>query len=355
MQATAVIDQEKYDCSLPASPAAAVSHFVDELCPPGVEIVGHSKGIRQVLEMAKVVANSNCNPILILGESGTGKELIARAIHIWQCGSGSFESFVAINCAALTANLLESELFGHVKGAFTGADGEKTGLFEVAAQGTIFLDEISEMAPELQPKLLRVLQEKTFRKVGGTKDIRCEATIIASSNRDLLAEVRKGTFRKDLYYRLTVFPIKIPPLGSADRRDDIQLLAEYFIENSAVPTISKPTGLSPKAVEELSRHSWPGNVRELRNVIERAVILEKSDQITPASLIIEYYGPQQQDKEPEALDAQDFSLEGAERRLIARVLKQTGWQRTEAAALLGISRATLYAKVKRYDIKAHTA
>ena len=355
MQATAVIDQEKYDCSLPASPAEAVSQFAHELCPPGVEIVGHSKGIRQVLEMAKVVANSKCNPILILGESGTGKELIARAIHTWHCGRGSFESFVAVNCAGLTANLLESELFGHVKGAFTGADREKTGLFEVAAQGTIFLDEISEMAPELQPKLLRVLEEKTLRKVGGTKDIRCEATIIASSNRDLLAEVEKGTFRKDLYYRLTVFPIKIPPLDSPDRRDDIELLAEYFIENSAVPTISKPTGLSAEAVEQLSRHSWPGNVRELRNVIERAVILEKSAQITPTNLIIEYYERQEQDKEPEALDAQDFSLEGAERRLIARVLKQTGWQRTEAAALLGISRATLYAKVKRYDIKAHRA
>ena len=191
-------------------------------CPPEVPIVGRSRGMAQTLETIRIVAQSRCNPVLLLGETGTGKELGARAIHAWRCGEAS--NFVAVNCAALTANLLESELFGHVKGAFTGADRDKAGLFEAAGSGTIFLDEISEMPPPLQAKLLRVLQERTFRRVGDTRDIRCQATVIASSNRSLLEDARTGRFRKDLYYRLAVFPITIPPLRCPDRRDDIPLL-----------------------------------------------------------------------------------------------------------------------------------
>ncbi len=355
MIGTAVIEEKRTDDFLGIAEKVSPHPFICENSPPGVDIVGHSDATRSMLEMTKVVSNSNCNPILILGESGTGKELIARAIHVWQRGEGCFETFVAVNCAALTANLLESELFGHVRGAFTGADREKTGLFALAAQGTLFLDEISEMAPDLQPKLLRVLQEKTFRKVGGIKDIRCEATIVASSNRDLLGEVKNGKFRKDLYYRLTVFPIKIPALRAPNRRDDIRVLAEYFVANSAVTGLSRPRGISREALERLAGHTWPGNIRELRNVIERAVILEKSDQITLSSLLIEDYDPSEQDEGLDSLGPEDCSLEGAERRLIARVLKQTGWQRTAAATLLGISRATLYTKVKRYDIKTPTA
>jgi len=288
--------------------------------------------------------------VLILGETGTGKELAARAVHAWRFGNSG--KFVAVNCAALTANLLESELFGHVRGAFTGADRDKLGLLEVADSGSIFLDEVSEMPLELQAKLLRFLQEKTFRKVGGTSDITCNATIIASSNWALFDQAMAGKFRKDLYYRLAVFPIKIPPLRSDERRSDIPLLAEYFIETANHIASAAAKGLSKAAQAELLRHHWPGNVRELRNVIERAMILERSSSISPASLIIDRASDQEK---PAAAKANpfDFSLEleAAEREFIFRALQESRWQRTRAASLLGITRATLHAKIKRYDIK----
>jgi len=319
-------------------------------CPRDVAMVGKSPAMTRTLEIIRRVAESRCNPVLVIGETGTGKELAAKAVHAWRCGER--EKFVAVNCAALTANLLESELFGHVKGAFTGADRDKAGLFELAATGTIFLDEISEMAPSLQAKLLRVLQEKTFRRVGDTRDLPCEATIVASSNRRLLEEVRAGRFRKDLYYRLAVFPITMPPLRSPDRRSDIALLATHFIETSSICSRSDVTGLAPAAETVLTRHDWPGNVRELRNVIDRALILEPSDRITPESLILgdgeAAPSPPAEDKTPRK--DKDFSLETAEREFILRALKETGWQRTRAAALLGITRATLHAKLKRYEI-----
>jgi len=225
------------------------------------------------IETLQLVSQSGCNPVLILGETGTGKELAARAVHAWRCDGENRESgrdsrpFVAVNCAALTANLLESEMFGHVRGAFTGADRDKTGLFELAGDGTIFLDEISEMPLELQAKLLRVLQERTFRKVGGTKDIACNATVIASSNRDLLAEAHGGKFRKDLYYRLAVFPVTLPPLASDERRRDIAVLAEYFLRTSQIRNAAEITGFEASALETLESHDWPGNARELRNVV----------------------------------------------------------------------------------------
>jgi len=397
----------------------ARDRFFCSECPQGVPIVGRSPGMVQTLEMLRLVSHSRCNPILIFGETGTGKELAAQAVHAWRCGDR--EPLVAINCAALTANLLESELFGHVRGAFTGADREKTGLFEVAGTGSIFLDEISEMPQDLQAKLLRVLQEWRFRKVGGTKDIPCHATAIASSNRDLPGEVAAGRFRRDLYYRLAVFPITIPPLRSRSRQADIPLLAEYFLLNCASrPRAQKPQ-LSPEALDMLLRHDWPGNVRELRNLVERAVILAKSGAITPACLVFDprlrpvgevhaaapasqvylpcppqprgadagngpepvakpAEGAQGTPADPHAApttgpsacpaarhpEAQaprpahgaapfrpmDFSLESAERELIVRALNETGWQRTRAAALLGITRATLHAKLKRYHIQA---
>ncbi|MBE3123725.1 MAG: sigma 54-interacting transcriptional regulator [Planctomycetes bacterium] len=310
-------------------------------------IVGHSPGIRKALQTIRLVAASDLCPVLIIGETGTGKELAAQAVHVLR--GGNPESFVAVNCAALTANLLESELFGHAKGAFTGADREKTGLFELAGDGTIFLDEISEMPMNLQAKLLRVVQEKKFRKVGGTKDITCRATIIASSNRQLAREAREGHFRPDLYYRLATFPIVLPPLGSEERRPDIPLLAEYFIETLGADRGTSQT-LSPEAAEFLMNHNWPGNVRELRNVIERALIIERGPEITPASLMTDLV--ERSDTPPDALAAAagDFSLETAERLFITRALQETGWQRTRAAALLGITRATLHAKLKRYKI-----
>ena len=346
-----IATQIRQDTQRPASGNnAQTDYFIDDHAA-SVGMVGKSKAIRHVLKMVKLVASSRCNPILILGETGTGKEVAARAVHSLRHPG---EPFVAVNCAALTANLLESELFGHAKGAFTGADRDKTGLCELAGNGTIFLDEISEMPLELQAKLLRLLQERTFRKVGGTKDQICTATIIASSNRVLKTEVQEKRFRQDLYYRLNICPITMPPLRSPSRRQDIARLAEHFVRTSEIrPALSGQTlSMTKLAIEALEKHDWPGNVRELRNVIDRAVLLETTDKIGLNSIAIEV------DEGDGLIESgahgKDFSLEKAERELIAHALHETGWQKTQAAALLGITRATLYAKVKQYNIQKQT-
>jgi DNA-binding NtrC family response regulator len=333
-------------------PTAVNGFFADELAE-AVSMVGKSKAILHTLKMLKLVAASSCNPVLITGETGTGKELAAKAVHIIRHPG---EQFVAVNCAALTANLLESELFGHVKGSFTSADRDKTGLLELAGQGTIFLDEISEMPLDLQAKLLRVLQEKTFRKVGGITDLVCKATIITSSNRDLRQEMRDNRFRQDLYYRLNVCPITIAPLRTTERRTDIRLLAEFFLKTSTVcPTkAGKITSFTEMAVEAIEKHNWPGNVRELRNVIERAILLESTDKIGLSSILIEPADCDAAGRAGAGCSVQDFSLDKAERELIARALQESGWQKTKAAALLGITRATLYAKVKQHNIQRGT-
>ncbi len=356
-------------------PAQADGYFLDETAA-AVALAGRSPAIAETLQMIKLVAASQCNPVLVTGQTGTGKEIAAQAVHTLRHPG---QPFVAVNCAALTAALLESELFGHVKGSFTSADRDKTGLLEMAGGGTIFLDEISEMPLDLQAKLLRILQEKTFRKVGGTKDLECRATIIASSNRDLKKEVREKRFRRDLYYRLNICPILLAPLGSPQRRPDIPLLAAWFLKTSSMGA-HKPnqiTALTPLALEALCQHDWPGNVRELRNVIERAILLETTDKIGLSSIIIDSLDSEEGSGFPTQNSAlgspsqgrnyalgdpdtpqanlrysgKDFSLEKAERELIARALHETGWQKTQAAALLGITRATLYAKVKQYDIR----
>lgn len=324
--------------------------FFHDALSARIGIVGKSQATQDEIRMIRLVANSQCNPVLIVGETGTGKEMAARAVHeIRHPG----RRFVAVNCAALTANLLESELFGHVKGSFTGADKEKTGLFEVAGDGTIFLDEISEMPLDLQAKLLRVLQERTFRKVGGTQDIVCHATIVASSNRNLKEEVQAKTFRRDLYYRLSVCPITLAPLRSAKRRADVSVLAEYFMHQATICPEKRGvvTSLTKLAVESLCKHDWPGNVRELRNVIDRAILLETTDKIGLSSIVIDPDCVDQADTLGVTDDVKDFSLAHAECKLIARALKETGWQKTQAASLLGITRATLYAKVKQYNIE----
>jgi transcriptional regulator with GAF, ATPase, and Fis domain len=348
---------------LSLSAEAVIAPGIDERffcpdCPEGVGIVGQSPALTKVLALLRIISFSRCNPILIQGETGTGKESAAQAVHAWRCGPE--RKFVAVNCAALTASLLESELFGHVKGSFTGADRDKVGLFELAEDGCLFLDEISEMAPDLQAKLLRVLQERTFRRVGGTTDIVSRATVIASSNRDLAAEVRNNKFRKDLYYRLAVFPITLPPLRAADRRHDIPLLAEYFLAGGTCEPRSAVPKLSDEARERLLAHDWPGNVRELKNVIERALILDSSDVIGASSLLFDTslshieLGSASCTSAPTATarPREEFSLEAAEREFIIRALKEANWQRTRAAGLLGITRATLHAKLKRYDIQA---
>jgi len=326
------------------------SYFFAEDLAGSVSMVGKSDAVLSTLKMTKLVAGSRCNPILIVGETGTGKELVAKAIHTLRHPN---EQFVAVNCAALTANLLESELFGHVKGSFTGADREKTGLLELAGSGTLLLDEISEMPIELQPKLLRVLQEKSFRKVGGIKNITCNATIMASSNRNLKNEVQANRFRRDLYYRINVSPITLAPLRSPQRRGDIRLLAEYFLKSSTIcpEKRNKITSLTKLAIETLEKHDWPGNVRGLRNVIERAVLLETTDKIGLSGIIIDPTECDEISDSPTTGFIKGFSLAKAERELISRALQKTGWQKTRAAALLGITRATLYAKVKQYNIE----
>ena len=326
----------------------ATDFFVDD-CAASVGIVGRSRALVKTLGMIRLVAASKCNPVLIVGETGTGKELAAKAIHALRHPD---EPFVAVNCAALTASLLESELFGHRKGAFTGADRDKTGLLELAASGTILLDEISETPLDLQAKLLRVLQERTFRKVGGVKNITCKATIMASSNRNLYRETKAGRFRRDLYYRLNICPVYIAPLKSPDRKEDIPLLAEYFLKTSTIcpEKHTKITSLTKFAVEALQKHDWPGNVRELQNVIERAILLETTDKIGLNNIKLHEVEYENQEENLSATNVKDFSLAKAERELIARALQQTDWQKTQAAALLGITRTTLYAKVKQYNI-----
>jgi transcriptional regulator with PAS, ATPase and Fis domain len=332
-----------------ATARAADAWFLDDLAA-ACGLVGRSEAIRKTLHLIKLVAESRCNPILIAGQTGTGKELAARAIHRIRHPD---QPFVAVNCAALTATLLESELFGHIKGSFTGADRDKVGLLECAGEGTLFLDEISEMPLDLQAKLLRVLQERTFRKVGGIKDLACPATIVASSNRHLRTEVEERRFRQDLYYRLDICPITMAPLSDPERREDIALLAEYFLQTSTIRADRQPrvNSITPLALEALERHDWPGNVRELRNVIERAILLETTDKIGLRSIVIETTHVQETAGAPAGGRAGDFSLEKAERELIARALRETGWQKTQAASLLGITRATLYAKVKQYNIQ----
>ena len=325
------------------------SFFPDDLAC-SISMAGNSKAFNDTLDMIKRVAASMCNPVLIVGETGTGKELAAKAIHKLRHPN---EQFVAVNCAALTANLLESELFGHVKGSFTGAEREKTGLLELAGLGTLLLDEISEMPMDLQAKLLRVLQEKCFRKVGGVKNITCNATIIASSNRNLINEVQANRFRRDLYYRLSICPITIAPLRSKMRKHDIRLLAEYFLKTSNIcpDKQGKIMSLTELAIEALEKHDWPGNVRELRNVIERAILLETTEKIGLSGIIFEptEWNYSLENKTQDVI--KDFSLAKAECELISRALQKTGWQKTRAAALLGITRATLYAKVKQYNIE----
>lgn len=341
-----IIDKVKY----PGESRSKENLFFADDCPASVSIVGKSPSMTSTLKMIKIVANSACNPILVIGETGTGKELAAKAVHISRHGSSS--KFVAVNCAALTANLLESELFGHVKGSFTSADSEKTGLFELADNGTIFLDEISEMPLDLQAKLLRVIQEQTFRKVGGIREIKCEATVIASSNRNLLKDVEEGKFRKDLYYRLSVFPITLAPLRHPERKEDIPLLAEYFLRTSVVAPDKTPKikSLTKLAIETLKNHDWPGNVRELCNVIDRAILMETTDKIGCNNLMLTDDLLMEGPGSSAICGFKDFSLENAEKELIGRALQESNGQKTRAAALLGITRATLYAKVKQYNI-----
>jgi DNA-binding NtrC family response regulator len=311
-------------------------------------IIGISEPIRQVLSLVTKVAGSG-STILILGESGTGKELIARAIHY--NSSRADRMLVPVNCSAIPADLLESELFGHVRGAFTGAHVARTGRFETAHRGTIFLDEIGEMSPPLQAKILRVLQEQSFTPVGGTKPVEVDVRVIAATNKDLEKEIAAGRFRQDLYFRLHVIPIHLPPLR--ERTDDIPVLAEHFLEKYAPAGGRRVQGFRPDAMEAMKRYAWPGNVRELENLVERMVILsrgawlEKKD--LPPAMVRDGDRSAGEAGEKLRIKSLDFrkAKEEFENGLIRQALSLSGGNRKKAATLLGLKRTTLLEMLKR--------
>ncbi len=299
--------------------------------------------MRKVVDMVRLVAPVD-STVLITGESGTGKELVARAIHALSPRARG--PFVAVNCAALTDTLLDSELFGHERGAFTGAIERRIGKFEAAHEGTLFLDEVGEMSPALQVRLLRVLQERTFHRVGSTHDIRVDVRIIAATNRNLAEQVEQGRFRDDLYYRLAVVPIAVPPLR--ERGGDVVLLAEYFARVIAAEMGRTPPSLDRGARARLRSYGWPGNVRELRNVIERALILSEGPVITSDDLVFDVpVGPSQ----TAAGDTLPLNLKALEEDAIRRALARCGGNRRKAAELLGIGLRTLQYKIKEYGMK----
>jgi DNA-binding NtrC family response regulator len=306
-------------------------------------IIGRSMRMKQVFELIENVADID-STVLIQGESGTGKEVIAQAIH--EKGSRRDGPFISVNCAAIPENLLESELFGHEKGSFTGAVSSKKGRFELADHGTLFLDEIAEMNLNIQVDLLRVLQSREFRRVGGSKLIRIDVRVIASTNRDLEKEVEKGNFRQDLYYRLNVIPIELPSLR--ERKEDIPLLIEYFINKYKKKTKRNIEGITEKAQSLLVEYDWPGNVRELENTIERAIVLGKADSIEPANLPEKIRKFAQ--KKIQVCYPLNRPLGDIEKEYIVQVLSSTNWNITKTANLLKINRMTLYNKLKKYKI-----
>ncbi len=312
------------------------------------EIIGRSEKMVDVSRLIQKVAQSDTT-VLLLGESGTGKELFARAIH--NLSPRKSRPFVAINCAAIPSELLENELFGSERGAFTGAVARKMGKFEIAEGGTVFLDEIGDMSPALQSKLLRVLQEKTFERLGGTKLIAVDVRVIAASNVDLKEAIDKKTFREDLYYRLSVFPIKIPPLR--ERREDIPNLTNHFIRKFCLEMKKPVKSLSQDALGILDRYHWPGNVRELENTIERAIILCEGKKITPEHLAIRIPTTAEiRLREGAGLkEVSQFAQMEAERGMIVRVLTQTRGNKRKAAEILKIDYTTLFEKIKKYNLQ----
>ncbi|MGB3398837.1 MAG: sigma-54 dependent transcriptional regulator [Candidatus Deferrimicrobiaceae bacterium] len=311
-------------------------------------IIGISEKVRQMLSLVSKVAASD-STILILGESGTGKELIARAIHY---NSDRADRILApVNCSAIPAELLESELFGHVRGAFTGAHTARTGRFEAAHRGTIFLDEIGEMSPPLQAKILRVLQEQSFTPVGGTKPVNVDVRVIAATNKDLEKEIAEGRFRQDLFFRLNVIPVHVPPLR--ERVEDIPVLAEHFIRKYAKGSGRRIQGFRADAMDALERHSWPGNVRELENLVERLVVLNRDGWFEKKDLPAAMLPRKDRDggKSAERLrnGGLDFrkAREDFENGLIREALSLCGGNKNRAAALLGLKRTTLLEMLKR--------
>jgi two-component system response regulator AtoC len=301
-------------------------------------IVAKSARMQKIIDMIKVVTTSNA-PVLISGESGTGKELVARAIHAQSYRKS--KPFVVVSCGALPESLVESEFFGHESGAFSGASVQRRGKFETAHKGTLFMDEVGDLDPNIQVHLLRVLEEKSFYRVGGTDPIQTEVRLISATNKDLKKSIESGEFREDLYYRLSVVNIELPPLR--DRKEDIPVLAEFFLRKYNEENLKKVSGFTPEANDFLLKYEWPGNIRELENAIERAVILAKSDNIEVVDL------SQQSLYLPHKTQV-GKTMRDIEKNHILNVLIEAGGNCSEAARMLGISRMTLYNKIKTYGL-----
>jgi transcriptional regulator with PAS, ATPase and Fis domain len=325
-------------------------HVSEEKARFGLEnIVGESRAMTGIKALIRRIARSETTTVLLLGESGTGKDMMARAVH--------YESnrvdrpFVNITCTALPETLLESELFGYEKGAFTDARVQKKGLFEVATGGTVFLDEIADMRPSLQSKLLRVLEEKAFKRIGGTDDVTVDVRVIAATNRDIDDAMRTGRFREDLYYRLSTVPIQIPPLR--ERSDDIPLLATHFLRQYNHEFHQSYRDFTPDAMRKLLSYAWPGNVRELRNVIERAALLGTGETILADDIVLgrsTLRRPAQETEHLAILPDQGCKLEDVERDLVCQALDRTRGNRTQAAELLGLTRDQIRYKIEKYQL-----
>jgi transcriptional regulator with PAS, ATPase and Fis domain len=302
-------------------------------------LLGRSPAMRRVVDLVQTVAASD-STVLVTGESGTGKEVVARAIHA--ASSRRYNPMVVVNCGALPEGILESELFGHEAGSFTGARGRHKGKFESAEGGTVFLDEIGEVSPKVQVELLRVLEEKVVTRLGGTAPVPVDFRVICATNRDLQAAVKEGSFREDLYWRLNVVHVHIPPLR--ERPEDVPVLAEQFLAKFARSMSRKPMRFSPEVLEALAAYPWPGNVRELQNAIERAVVVGRNDVVRAEDLPLRV-------TQAAAAGPGPGSLAEAERAHVVSVLEASGWNITRAARVLDVDRVTLYNKIRKYELK----
>jgi DNA-binding NtrC family response regulator len=309
-------------------------------------VVGSSARMKEIVALSRKVARSEAATVLLRGESGTGKDVIARAIHYESTRASC--AFMNITCTALPDTLLESELFGHERGAFTDAKNQKKGLFELADGGTLFLDEIGDMSPSLQAKLLRVLEEKRFRRVGGTEDVKIDVRVIAATNRDLEKAIRERTFREDLFYRLNIIPIDLPPLR--ERTEDIPTLVDHFLEHFSREFKRPFKSVTPKALARLKAHSWPGNVRELRNALERACLLSGGEIIDETDLLLGRPAPAAGPGEPFTLPPGGLVLEELEKSLVTQALERASGNQTKAATLLGISRDQLRYRMEKHGL-----
>jgi two-component system response regulator AtoC len=309
-------------------------------------IVGESKAIVEMRALLQKIAGSPASTVLLTGESGTGKDLAAKVIHY--ASDRATKPFMNITCSALPETLLESELFGHERGAFTGADRQKRGLLESADGGTVFLDEIGEMVPALQAKLLRFLEEKTFRRVGGSTDQRVNVRVIASTNRDLDAEVRAGRFRQDLFYRLNVIAIVLPPLR--ERSEDIPRLVTYYVDSYNTEFRKRITGVSPEAMSLLTKYAWPGNIRELRNAVERAMLLAAGTELVPEDFPAAAPTVARLNEDI-ALPSAGVNLEHLERSLVVQALQRSDWNQTQAARLLGLNRDQIRYRIEKFGLE----